>query len=98
MASLFAFFLSLVVFCFYAAGAAQEFTDRTQFFLLRIQGVLGLFLALVSLYGIGYKVYLMSGKKGRALPDLAVYLFFTVFGILLSVSASFIRALAGGTG
>jgi hypothetical protein len=109
-AALFAFFLSLFAAAFYAAGTAQEFTDETQFFLLRILSALGLFLAFVSVYGTaynGFRFFSFSGElkrrksaaengKFRFLPGICLYLILGAFGILLAVFASFVSVTAGG--
>jgi hypothetical protein len=103
-AALSAFLLSLVVVIFYAAGTAQEFTDKTQLFLLHLQAVLGLFIAFVSLYGMVYNGYrslsFFIKKKGReglrSLAGTGAYMLLGTFGAFLAVFASFISALAGG--
>jgi hypothetical protein len=100
--ALFAFFLSLFTAAFYAAGTAQEFTDKTQLFLLRLLSVLGLFLALVSFYGMAYKGYRFlfrntaKGGKFHFFSGICLYLILGVFGVLLAFFASFVSVMAGG--
>jgi hypothetical protein len=96
-AVLFFFFLCVLVVYFYGIGTAQEFMDRTQLLLLRLSVILGLSLAISSLYGTVLNVWLIVHKrKYRFLGAAGLYLVLGIFGIAIATLAAFIMVAAGG--
>jgi hypothetical protein len=96
-AVLFFFFLCVLVVYLYGLGTAQEFMDRTQLLLLRLSVILGLSLAVGSLYGIILNVWLLVHKrKYRFLGDAGLYIVLGIFGAAIATLGAFIMVAAGG--
>ncbi|MDR2798289.1 MAG: hypothetical protein LBB80_08095 [Treponema sp.] len=93
---LFFFGLCLLSLFLYGIGTNQGFMDRTQFMLLRITVMVGLFIGVGSMYGIGLDLWLIFHKKYRYLIGIGGYLCLGVFGIAIAGLASFILVLAEG--
>jgi hypothetical protein len=96
-AALFFFFLCVLVVFLYSIGTAQEFMDRTQLLLLRVSVVLGLSLAVGSVYGIILSVW-FRGKENRFLGGIGLYTALGIFGTAIATLAAFIMVVAGGNG
>lgn len=92
----FFFGICLLSLFLYAIGTNQGFMERTQFMLLWITVMVGLFIGVGSLYGIGLDLWLIFHKKFRYLSGIGGYLCFGVFGIIIAGLASFILVLAEG--
>jgi hypothetical protein len=88
--------MSILTLFLYAAGTVQEFTDTTQFTLLALYSVLGIFLTITSISGIILDFYrFISTKKGRYLLRAGGYLFLVVFGAVTVLAVMAILALSG---
>ncbi|MDR1105184.1 MAG: hypothetical protein LBL44_02405 [Treponema sp.] len=97
LTSLFSFVLALLALAFYALGAVRGFSDAVQLFFLRILASLGLFLVLVSLYGMIHNGYRLAREGGlRFLPGMGGYLVLGILGAFLAVFASFVSVISGG--
>jgi hypothetical protein len=98
-AILFFFFLCVLTAFLYGIGTAQEFMDRTQLMLLRLAVVLGLSLAVSSLYGIALNFWLaVHDRKYRFFTGAGMYILLGLFGTLVATLAAFITVAAGGSG
>jgi hypothetical protein len=96
-AVLFFFFLCVLTVYLYGLGTAQQFMDETQLLLLRLSVVLGLSLAVGSLYGIILNGWLIVHKrKYRFLGSVGLYIALGIFGIAIVTLAAFIMVAAGG--
>ncbi|WP_010255534.1 hypothetical protein [Treponema primitia] len=96
-AVLFFFLLSLLVVYLYGIGTAQEFMDRTQLLLLRLSVILGLSLAVSSIYGIILNVWIIvHDRKYRLLGGAGLYIALGIFGAVIATLAAFIIVAAGG--
>ncbi|MDR1985758.1 MAG: hypothetical protein LBP88_02150 [Treponema sp.] len=93
---LFFFGSGLLSLFLYGIGTNQGFMERTQFMLLRITVMAGLFIGVGSMYGIGLDLWLIFRKKYRYLSGIGGYLCLGVFGIAIAGLASFILALTEG--
>jgi len=97
--ALFFFVMSVLTLFLYAAGTVQEFTDATQFALLALYSVLGIFLTITSLSGIILDmIRFISAKKGRYFFRAGGYLFLVIFGVVTVMAVMVIFALSGGEG
>ncbi|GHV34103.1 hypothetical protein AGMMS4952_26420 [Spirochaetia bacterium] len=94
---LFFFFLCVLAVYLYGIGTAQLFMDRTQLLLLRLSLIMGLSLAIGSLYGLGMSVWLIIRRgKHRFLGSVGLYIVMGLFGAAIAVLAAFIISAAGG--
>jgi len=97
--ALFLFVMSILTLFLYAAGTVQEFTDETQFALLTLYSVLGIFLTITSIAGIILDLTRFIGaKKGRYFFRAGGYLFLVIFGAVTVMAVMAIFALSGGEG
>jgi hypothetical protein len=97
--ALFLFVMSVLTLFLYAAGTVQEFTDATQFALLALYSVLGIFLTITSISGIILDMTRFIGaKKGRYFFRAGGYLFLAIFGAITVIAVMAILALSGGEG
>jgi hypothetical protein len=95
--ALFFFIMSVLTLLLYAAGTVQEFTDATQFTLLALYPVLGIFLTITSIFGIILDLGRFIGtKKGRYFLRAGGYLFLVIFGAVTVLAVMAILALSGG--
>jgi len=93
----FFFGMCLLTIFLYAAGTVQGFVDATQFALLRLYVVLGIFLTATS----GCAMFLSFGrlftqKKARYLFRAGGYIILVVFGTGTVLVAMFILAMSEG--
>jgi len=96
---LFFFVMSVLTLFLYAAGTVQEFTDATQFALLALYSVLGIFLIVTSISGIVLDLTrFIASKKSRYVFRAGGYLFLVVFGVVTVMAVMAIFALSGGEG
>jgi len=96
---LFFFVMSVLTLFLYAAGTVQEFTDATQFALLTLYSVLGIFLTITSISGIILDMTRFIGtKKSRYFFRAGGYLFLVIFGAVTVMAVMAIFALSGGEG
>ena len=96
---LFFFFMSLLTLFFYLAGTAQGFIDSTQFLLLRLNTIFGIFLAFTSVSGLILDLgRLIRTKRIRYLLRAGGYAFLVIFGIATVIIVSAIVAISGGDG
>jgi hypothetical protein len=94
---IFFFIMCLLAVLLYAAGTTQGFIDTTQFALLRLSFVLGIFLAATSICGLFLDLgRFMRFKKLRYILRSGGYLFLTFFGIFTVLMAMFIFAISDG--
>jgi len=94
--ALFFFVMSILTLFLYAAGTAQQFTDSTQFTLLALNSVLGIFLTITAIFGIIFDLgRFISAKKGRYLLRAGGYLFLVIFGAVTVLVVMAILALSG---
>ena len=94
---LFFFIMCLFTVFLYVAGTVQGFVDSTQFGLLRLYIVLGLFLAAVSACGMFLDLgRLFKQKKMRYLPRAAGYLLLTLFALATVLATLFIITISDG--
>jgi len=94
--ALFFFIMSVLTLFLYAAGTVQEFTDATQFTLLALYSVLGIFLTITAIFGIVLDLgRFISTKKGRYFLRAGGYLFLVIFGIVTVLAVMAILALSG---
>jgi len=97
--ALFLFVMSILTLFLYIAGTVQEFTDATQFALLTLYSVLGIFLTITSIAGIVLDLTRFIGaKKGRYFFRAGGYLFLVIFGAVTVMAVMAIFALSGGEG
>ena len=97
--ALFFFVMCLVTMFLYAVGTGQGFIDSTQFSLLRLYIVLGIFLTVVSLYGIAIDLErLVKNKKKRYLLRAGGYFLLVTFGTVTVLAVMFIITLSKGNG
>jgi hypothetical protein len=93
------FFLIFGLFClfFYALGAGQGFTDKTQNLLLRIMTDSGIALAIFSVCAFFFSLpRVIHSPRIFAILGIGVYLILCALGILAALFASFITAAAEG--
>jgi hypothetical protein len=95
----FFFSLSALTVFLYAIGTAQEFMDSTQLLLLRMSVVLGLCLAMDSIYGLVLNLWFFIKKRKIKLFGNSVFYIITgTLGAALAAAAAFIVVAAGGNG
>ena len=71
--------------------------DDTQFFLLNLAGILGVFLAVSSFMGIILAlIHYFSNRKIRYLAGIILHSFFSFFGAVFAYAASIIVIISGG--
>ncbi|MDR1956792.1 MAG: hypothetical protein LBQ30_08070 [Treponema sp.] len=84
----------------YGIGTNQGFMERTQYMLLRITVMVGLFVGVGSLYGIIVDIWLLfykkEQKKDRYISGMGGYLCLGGFGVAIAGLASFILVLTQG--
>jgi formate hydrogenlyase subunit 3/multisubunit Na+/H+ antiporter MnhD subunit len=93
--------LLLFTLALYAAGNMPErgFTDATQFWLLKIQWYLSLFLCLFSFCALALSLRLMIRRpRFRYALGMGLYLLTGVLGMALALLNSFVVAITGGNG
>ena len=96
-AVIFFFIMCLLTIFLYAAGTAQGFIDSTQFALIRLYVVLGIFLTVTSGCGMFLNLgRLFSYKKIRYLARAGGYIVLVIFGTLTVLAAMFILAISEG--
>ncbi|MDR3115776.1 MAG: hypothetical protein LBU25_09690 [Treponema sp.] len=93
---LFFFGICLLSLFLYGIGTKQGFMERTQFMLLRITVMVGLFIGVGSMYGIGLDLWFVCHKEYRYLSGIGGYLCLGIFGIAIAGLASFILVLTEG--
>ena len=94
---IFFFVMCLLTIFLYAAGTAQGFIDSTQFALLRLYIVLGIFLTAASACGMLLDFgRLFKLRKIRYLFRAAGYILLVVFGSVTVLAALFIIAMSEG--
>ena len=95
----FFFLMCLLTLFLYAVGTVQDFIDSTQLSLLRLYGVLGIFLTIASVYGIALNLgRLIKNKKSRYLLRAGGYMLLVIFGFVSVMAAMFIITLSEGSG
>ena len=93
----FFFGMCLLTIFLYAAGTVQGFVDSTQFALLRLYVILGIFLTVISACGIFLSFgRLFRQKKLRYFFRAAGYIFLVLFGAVTVLTAMFILAMSEG--
>ena len=96
---LFFFLMSLFTMFFYLAGTTQGFIDSTQFLLLRLYTILGIFLAFTSASGVILDLSrFIKTKRMRYLLRAGGYAFLVIFGTLTVIIVMAIIALSLGDG
>ena len=90
--------MCLLTLAVYTAGTSQGFIDSTQFSLLKLYTVFGIFLTVTSVYGtlLDLARYLGS-KKIRYLVRSGGYLLLVIFGTVSVLAVFFIITLSEGT-
>lgn len=97
--ALFLFLMCLVTLFMYAVGTVQDFIDSTQLSLLRFYTVLGIFLTVVSVYGMVIDLErLLRLKKRRYLFRAGGYVLLILFGAGTVLVVMFIITLSKGNG
>jgi len=96
-AVIFFFVMCLLTIFLYAAGTAQGFIDSTQFALIRLYVVLGVFLTVTSGCGMFLDFgRLFKEKKIRYLFRAGGYIVLVLFGAATVLTAMFILAISEG--
>jgi hypothetical protein len=96
------FAICILTFFLYGVGTGQGFMDTTQFRLLNLSIIFGLFLGVGALYGIILNCILLaqganSVRETRHYAgDIGVYILMGVFGLALATMAAFILVVAEG--
>jgi hypothetical protein len=91
--------LCIVTFFLYIIGIRQGFMAITQFRLLRLSTVFGMFLGVGSLYGIALDVWLIVRYKSLTyIGGIVLYALLWLLGFVVAAIAAFILALADGNG
>ena len=94
---IFFFLMCLLILILYVAGTVQEFIDSTQLTLLRLYVVVGVFLAIASVYGMILDLgRFLRMKKARYLFRAGGYLLLVIFGVATVLAAMFIITVSGG--
>ena len=93
----FFFSISLLTSFLYAVGTRQGFMEITQIILLRLLIIIGIFLSIGALYGgiLDAGLIIFKGRR-RYIMGIVSYLLLVIFGVAISLTASFILVLAGG--
>lgn len=93
----FFFSLCLLIIFLYAVGTIQSFMDQTQLMLLRFSTILGIFLAVGSIYGTILDLWLSFYKhRYRFIKGTFIYAVLIFFGLAVAAASAFIQILAGG--
>ena len=94
---LFLFLMCLLTLSLYVVGTVQGFIDSTQLALLRLYVVLGIFLAIISVFGMILALgRVLKTQKKRYLFRAGGYLFLVVFGMATVLAVMFIITVSGG--
>jgi len=94
---IFFFVMCLLTIFLYAAGTIQGFIDSTQFALIRLYVVLGIFLTVCSGCGMFLNLGLLFRfKKTRYLLGAGLYILLVIFGAATVLLAMFIIAISEG--
>jgi len=94
---IFFFAMCLLTLFLYIAGTIQGFIDSTQFALIRLYIVLGIFLTAASACGMLLDFgRLFKQKRIRYLFRAVGYIILTVFGVVTVLAALFIIAMSEG--
>ena len=94
---IFFFVMCLLTLFLYIAGTVQGFIDSTQFALIRLYIILGIFLTAASACGMFLDLgRLFRQKRIRYLFRAAGYIILMVFGVLTVLAALFIIAMSEG--
>jgi hypothetical protein len=97
--ALFFFIMCILTLFLYVAGTVREFTDSTQFTLLALYSVLGIFLTITSISGIILDlIRFISSRKSRYFFRAGGYLFLVIFGAATVLAVIAILVLSGGDG
>ena len=97
--AIFFFLMCLLTLSLYFAGTVQEFVDTTQFTLLTLYTVLGIFLSVTSASGATLDLgRFFKTKKTRYIIRAGGYVFLLVFGVLTVLLVVAIVAISGGGG
>ena len=95
---IFFFIMDLLAILLYAAGTVQGFSDSTQFALLRVFIIFGIFMVVASAYGIFVSLERYKKLKVfRYILRTLFYAFLVIFGLTTVLAANFILTLAAGT-
>ena len=93
----FFFIASLMIIFLYIVGTVQGFMETTQIILLRFLVIMGIFLSIGALYGsILDAGFIFIKHRRQFVLGIISYLLLIIFGVIISVIASFILVLAGG--
>jgi len=96
-AVLFLLIMCLLILFLYFAGTIQDFMDSTQFLLLNLYYVLGIFLTLTSFGGVILDLgRFLKAKKLRYLLRAGGYLSLVIFGTITVFFITAIIAISGG--
>ena len=94
---IFLFLMCLLTMFLYVVGTIQGFIDSTQLVLLKLCVVLGIFLAVTSVYGAALNLWrLFNVKKARYLFRAGGYMLLVIFGAAAVLAAKFIITASGG--
>jgi len=94
---IFFFVMCILTIFLYAAGTVQGFVDSTQFALLRLYVVLGIFLTASSGYGMLIDFgRLFRFRKIRYLLRAGGYMLLVIFGSVTVLAALFIITMSEG--
>jgi hypothetical protein len=93
----FFFFFSLMIIMLYIVGTFQEFMESTQLILLRFLVVMSIFLSIGALYGsILDAGFFIIKRQRQFLLGIIFYFLMIIFGVCISLIASFLLVLVGG--
>jgi len=94
---IFFFIMSLLLILLYVAGTVQGFIDSTQFSLLRLYTVSGIFLTITSVFGTLLDVVrFLKNNKIRYLFRACGYMLLVIFGVITVLAVMFIITISGG--
>jgi hypothetical protein len=94
---LFFFFSSIIIILLYVVGTIQGFMESTQLILLRVLAIMSIFLSIGALYGGLLDVgFLFIKHRKQSFWGIISYLLMVLFGVTVSVIASFMLVLVGG--
>ncbi|MDR0562932.1 MAG: hypothetical protein LBG73_09635 [Spirochaetaceae bacterium] len=80
----------------YAIGTKQGFMDITQLLLLHWAIRMGVFLGVISCFGIFLDCWMLFHKQFQYVRSLIAYMVFGLLGFGCAFSAAFVVALTGG--
>jgi hypothetical protein len=96
---LFFFAICALTFFLYVIGIRQGFMDMTQFRLLRLSIIFGLFLGVGAFYGIALNIWLVTRQKTLTyLIGIGMYALIGLLGFVVAAIAAFILVVAEGNG